>query len=374
LFTRAALGEDAGRLAPMARALLAIRGRTLDDTKDDDVNDVDGKLVGWPWAEGNFSWVEPTSWATLALRRIGQGGQARVKEGQSLLLDRTLGPGGLNYGNRRIFGITLEPIPTPTALGMLALQGSGDERAAKSLAYLERAAGESNDVDHLAWSILALDANGRGPLDGLRRSLRDAVEARKKVPYLRASVVKEALACLALREDNPFRLPEVADASLLEPGKLAAPAWSLGGWAGSVVQGIAVFATGALRAVEAASPVHIADAQSYDGDLAGVMARQYEGFRERVPLKGRRVVLKPNLVEYHRDKVINTDPRFVGGVIELCKREGRRRWSSPRGRGTGATWSTLSRRPAWATCCGGTGCRSSTSTTTSRSSGPTSGG
>ena len=25
-----------------------------------------------------------------------------------------------------------------------------------------------------------------------------------------------------------------------------------------------------------------------------------------VPLKGKRVVLKPNLVEYHRDKVINT--------------------------------------------------------------------
>jgi uncharacterized protein (DUF362 family) len=41
-----------------------------------------------------------------------------------------------------------------------------------------------------------------------------------------------------------------------------------------------------------------------------------------VPLKGRRVVLKPNLVEYHRDKVINTDPRVVAAAIELCKREG----------------------------------------------------
>ena len=39
-------------------------------------------------------------------------------------------------------------------------------------------------------------------------------------------------------------------------------------------------------------------------------------------LKGKRVVLKPNLVEYHRDKVINTDPRVVAAVIELCQREG----------------------------------------------------
>ena len=36
----------------------------------------------------------------------------------------------------------------------------------------------------------------------------------------------------------------------------------------------------------------------------------------------RSVVLKPNLVEYHRDKVINTDPRVIAAVIELCRRQG----------------------------------------------------
>jgi uncharacterized protein (DUF362 family) len=41
-----------------------------------------------------------------------------------------------------------------------------------------------------------------------------------------------------------------------------------------------------------------------------------------VPLSGKRVVLKPILVEYHKDKVINTNPRVVSAVIELCKREG----------------------------------------------------
>ena len=41
-----------------------------------------------------------------------------------------------------------------------------------------------------------------------------------------------------------------------------------------------------------------------------------------MPVAGKRVVLKPNLVEYNRDKVINTDPRFVDAVIQLFKNEG----------------------------------------------------
>ena len=41
-----------------------------------------------------------------------------------------------------------------------------------------------------------------------------------------------------------------------------------------------------------------------------------------MPLAGKRVVLKPNLVEYHRDKVINTHPHVVAAAIELCQREG----------------------------------------------------
>jgi uncharacterized protein (DUF362 family) len=68
--------------------------------------------------------------------------------------------------------------------------------------------------------------------------------------------------------------------------------------------------------------VHIAPATDYNGDLADTLRRQYGSFRERVPLAGKRVVLKPNLVEYHRDKVINTHPHVVAAAIELCRREG----------------------------------------------------
>src|SRR5208283_5236039 len=56
--------------------------------------------------------------------------------------------------------------------------------------------------------------------------------------------------------------------------------------------------------------------------LASILQAQYEHFRATVPLQGKRVVLKPNLVEWHKGKVINTEPRVIGAVIELCKREG----------------------------------------------------
>ena len=72
-----------------------------------------------------------------------------------------------------------------------------------------------------------------------------------------------------------------------------------------------------------------------------------------VDVRGKRVVLKPNLVEYHRDKVINTNPHVVAARRSSCAgaRAPRGR-SSPRGRATGATSSTSSRPAAWATCCG----------------------
>jgi uncharacterized protein (DUF362 family) len=55
-----------------------------------------------------------------------------------------------------------------------------------------------------------------------------------------------------------------------------------------------------------------------------VLREQYEAFRTKVPLKDKRVVLKPNLVEYHRDKVINTNPMVIAAAIELCRAEGAR--------------------------------------------------
>src|SRR5262249_20838853 len=77
-----------------------------------------------------------------------------------------------------------------------------------------------------------------------------------------------------------------------------------------------------FRQPPATSQVHVAPVSDYNADLVDILRRQFEHFKPEVPLTGKRVVLKPNLVEYHRNKVINTDPRVIAAVIELCRREG----------------------------------------------------
>jgi uncharacterized protein (DUF362 family) len=83
-----------------------------------------------------------------------------------------------------------------------------------------------------------------------------------------------------------------------------------------------VRALGQLRATTPQTQVHVAPVAGYHADLAGIVREQYQAFRQQVPLMGKRVVLKPNLVEYHRDRVINTHPNVVAAVIELCQAEG----------------------------------------------------
>jgi uncharacterized protein (DUF362 family) len=327
LFTLAELGEPVSRLETIARALLALRGLPAEMCGEGEINDIDGTILGWPWAEGNFSWVEPTSWACLALRRVGQGNHPRVREGQRLLLNRVLATGGVNYGNRRIFGITLEPIPTPTALALLALQGiTGDERITRSLDYLRNHALSADDVEHLAWAILALDVwdEDRSTLATLQLRLADACAARSTTPYLHEAPLRQALVALAagVESRNPFRLRDEKPSADLAPATLTGARRPFGERVRAFFQGMALNAATHLKPLDPAAVVHVAPAANYNVDIVDILYRQYEHFHEKVPLKGKRVVLKPNLVEYHRDKVINTHPHVIAATIELCQREG----------------------------------------------------
>ena len=128
LFTRHILGQADAPVQKTIERLLTIQGRVMaDDPEVADMVDIDVKRVGWPWALNTFSWVEPTCWSCLALRLAGRGGEPRVVEGERLLLDRAFDEGGINYGNRLVLGRMTEPIPTPTALMLLALQGFSNQ-------------------------------------------------------------------------------------------------------------------------------------------------------------------------------------------------------------------------------------------------------
>ena len=92
--------------------------------------------------------------------------------------------------------------------------------------------------------------------------------------------------------------------------------------------GAAVFAGACRRSpfnesdfsVPARSAVGLFAAASYSIELADVIMR---GFRELgVNVSGRRVFLKPNMVEYEPGTAINTHPHVVAGTAIACRRAG----------------------------------------------------
>lgn len=328
LFTKTVLGQSAIDLT--TRYLLDLRGRVPDQPEAGELHDIDLRLIGWPWAEQNFSWVEPTAWACLALRAAGQGKHPRVREGVQMLIDRAMDDGGINYGNRRVLGKMTEPIPGPTALMLVALEGEKHPRVEAAVRYMTTQI-NTDDVDHLCWVKLALDCYRHVPgvdasLATLDGHIRAALEKRDAAGWLKPNCYRLALTILALgtAKRNFFRIDKsdsaaASDTSSAKPQAVGPGLFNrIGGW----FRRAALKAVSNLRALPMNSAVHVARAESYDADLASILQKQYEHFRATVPLAGKRVVLKPNLVEWHRDKVINTNPKVVDAVIELCKREG----------------------------------------------------
>ncbi len=332
LFVQATLAYPDNEVRKTAGRLLGVASQVPDDPEVNELVDIDCHLKGWPWAEGNFSWAEPTAWACLALRRAGFGGHPRVEEGLRLLLDRAADEGGINYGNRRVLGRMTEPLTEPTAFMLLALQGHADHpRMTAAVNYLARQAQNGEDLEQLCWVKLALSlyqdrAEVAGLLPLLDEKIQAAHQAREQVSWLRPSPMREALTALALAagETNRFRLP----AGLGQddrPVHGSAPVRKAASWPVRVktaLRGLMLEGAGRLRQPPLRSEVHISRVADYQADLADILRQQYAAFRAQVPLAGKRVVLKPNLVEYHRDKVINTNPRVIGAVIALCRQEG----------------------------------------------------
>jgi uncharacterized protein (DUF362 family) len=333
--TRAALGQG-DAVERSARALLEVRGRTIKgDPEVQNMMDIDQEKVGWPWAKGTFAWAEPTAWAILALRATGHGAHPRVIEGVRLLFDRAFTTGGINYGNKLVLGSMTEPIPGPTAIMLLALQGHDEPRVAAARHYLADVVAPMTDLEHLGWAKLALAAHAHDPkiaavLPKLDEQIRSAYAAQT-ADGRPVSVPRHALTVLALATDrfHPFRLTGDAARPVPATGAAVPPAKPEDPPKPGFIDGIKlrfrnfmIRGIGALRQPPAFGAVHIARAESYDVDLLPVLKSQFDHYRPHVPLAGKRVVLKPNLVEYRKAQVINTDPRFIDAVIRLCKDEG----------------------------------------------------
>jgi hypothetical protein len=166
-----------------------------------DVSIQNNALQGWSWIDGNFSWVEPTCWGLLALkkaRRRGLAGaeaHARIDEADRLLIDRTCSSGGWNYGNANMLHKNLRPFVPTTALGLLALQDRRKEPAvARSLAFLEDHWADEISATSLGLSCICLTVYNR-PVNAIAARLREQVDRTRSFANLRGIAL--ALCALA---------------------------------------------------------------------------------------------------------------------------------------------------------------------------------
>ncbi|HUY91761.1 MAG TPA: hypothetical protein VMV10_23665 [Pirellulales bacterium] len=162
----------------------------------------DTTLRGWPWAEGTHSWLEPTIFGLLALKRTGRGDHARAREAVRLLIDRLLPDGGCNYGNTSVLGQLLRPHLAPSGLALAALAGERDEsgRIERTIAYLERTLDRQTTSMSLAYGLIGLAAHDRSP-PAADAWLQAASErgGREAAPFQRA-----LLALAALKAECPL--------------------------------------------------------------------------------------------------------------------------------------------------------------------------
>jgi Prenyltransferase and squalene oxidase repeat len=166
---------------------------------------------GWGWTVGTSSWVEPTSFALLALKSapaelLPAGARRRRRLAEALLYDRMCPGGGWNCGNPVIYGVAGEPLVVPTVWALLALRDSPQRTEnLQSLGWLQSEVEKIQGPGSLALARICLELYSRSwPENG--HPLRDFYaknEFLQNIPVI-------AWVCLALERTqgwpgNPAR-------------------------------------------------------------------------------------------------------------------------------------------------------------------------
>jgi Squalene-hopene cyclase N-terminal domain len=130
------------------------------------MTELDPYLSGWSWTAGAFSWVEPTSYSLMALKKlkrslVGTNCEERIRQGEMLIYDRMCESGGWNYGNSKVLGESLWPYPDVTAVALIALQDRAIKEAnRRSLLALQSMMREAPSGIALGWGILCFKLYG----------------------------------------------------------------------------------------------------------------------------------------------------------------------------------------------------------------------
>jgi hypothetical protein len=159
---------------------------------------------GWGWTPKTSSWVEPTSFALLALREanpqyLPANASRRRELAISLLYDRMCPGGGWNCGNPRVYGVDGDPLILPTCWALLALRDALEKPGrALSLAWLQKESVNIQSAGSLAVARMTLENYGISPQS--KYSLQDwtAQDVAEQGTHVLAWV------CMALDPARPW--------------------------------------------------------------------------------------------------------------------------------------------------------------------------
>jgi hypothetical protein len=163
----------------IATQLLDVRGLKFEQGKE---IRQDNSLQAWPWIDGTFSWVEPTSLCLLLLKKLRAelspaATAERISIAERMLLDRACTVGGWNYGGSNVYGQELFPYVPTTALGLLAMQDrQKDPIVARALAWARTDASTEPSAQATALALIALKTY-RVATPEMERSLRQHLDA-----------------------------------------------------------------------------------------------------------------------------------------------------------------------------------------------------
>ena len=122
---------------------------------------------GWGWTPRTASWVEPTSFALIAMSQAPQEllppvANRRQRLAKSLLCDRMCPGGGWNCGNPRTYGVAGEPLVSPTVWALIALRNEQDRpEVQESVAWLEKNLAHFRSSASLALARICLETYAR---------------------------------------------------------------------------------------------------------------------------------------------------------------------------------------------------------------------
>lgn len=211
-----AFPEHGERVSRAARWLVAQEGSKpgilakliLWATGKSNINRLNNDLVGWSWVPNSFSWVEPTSYAILALKKVKaslaeNNVHQRIQEGEAMIYDRMCNGGGWNYGNSKVLDYALWPYPDITAVALIALQDRAGETANRqSLETLKKIAEQTNSGLACSWTAICFGLYGQAAGDWQKR-----VENSFRETGFLGETKTLALGLVALAgKSNPFRV------------------------------------------------------------------------------------------------------------------------------------------------------------------------